>query len=186
MRGQAFIVFESVTFASSAKRGLSGFSFYGKPLDISYSTGSKSKALLRRELGDEAVQEMDLEKSRTTESKRGEKRGNIASIENDEDEEEDGRKRVKRETEEEEEEEGVVVRAVNIPNSIEEEVISALFSRQQGYSGLEERTKQEDGEEESWTANIRFKDAESANNAKAALEGVQIDPTYRLELSIES
>ncbi|CDS01021.1 hypothetical protein [Sporisorium scitamineum] len=61
MRGQAFVVFETPTIANAAKRALSGFSFYGKGLDIEYSTGGKSRALLRRELGEEAVMEMELE-----------------------------------------------------------------------------------------------------------------------------
>lgn len=91
MRGQAFIVFESATFSTAAKRGLTGFSFYGKPLQIDYSSSSaKSKALLRRELGEEAVQEMELEKSKITVSKRGEKRSALHRNGNDDAGDEDG------------------------------------------------------------------------------------------------
>ncbi|SYW76167.1 related to U2 small nuclear ribonucleoprotein B [Ustilago bromivora] len=184
MRGQAFIVFENPSFSTAAKRGLHNFSFYSKPLHIEYSTGSKSKALLRKELGYEAVQEMDLEKSRTTESKRGEKRANQTAPEEEEEEEEgSGRKRVKRE-EDEEEEDGVIVRASNVPGSIEGEVISALFSRQSGYVETDEGTNREDGE--TWTAEIRFDGEESAKAALESLQGVQIDPMYKLELSIVS
>ncbi|KAJ1019233.1 hypothetical protein NDA13_006153 [Ustilago tritici] len=185
MRGQAFIVFETPSFSTAAKRGLHNFSFYSKPLHIEYSTGSKSKALLRKEQGHEAVQEMDLEKSRTTESKRGEKRANQTAPEEEEEEEEEGsgRKRVKRE-EDEEEEDGVIVRASNVPGIIEGEVISALFSRQSGYVGTDEGTNRENGE--TWTAEIRFDGEESAKAALESLQGVQIDPMYKLELSIVS
>ncbi|SOV07678.1 related to U2 small nuclear ribonucleoprotein B [Ustilago sp. UG-2017a] len=178
MRGQAFIVFETPSFSTAAKRSLHNFSFYRKPLHIEYSTGSKSKALLRKELGHEAVQEMDLEKSRTTESKRGEKRANQTAPE-EEEEEGSGRKRVKRE-----EEDGVIVRASNVPGSIEGEVISALFSRQSGYVETDEGTNREDGE--TWTTEIRFDGEESAKAALESLQGVQIDPMYKLELSIVS
>ncbi len=43
MRGQAFIVFETPQTSTAAKRGLSGFSFYGKELVIDYATEGKVK-----------------------------------------------------------------------------------------------------------------------------------------------
>ena len=199
MRGQAFIVFESPTTSTAAKRGLSGFSFYGKELHISYSTGSKSKALLRRELGTEAVQELDLEKSKTTVSRRGEKRGLFMGGEHEgeneleeevEGDEGEGRKRVKLE-QEEASEEGKMVVAKGVPGSIEEEVLSALFSRQEGYvevskvNGVrQEGSGNGEDREGSWTARVRFDTKENAELAKDKLDGIQIDPTYKLQLDV--
>ncbi|PWY99403.1 hypothetical protein BCV70DRAFT_200969 [Testicularia cyperi] len=60
MRGQAFIVFETLQVATSALRGLSDFPFYGRPLTITYAK-TKSRAVLTRELGRGAVLEMDLQ-----------------------------------------------------------------------------------------------------------------------------
>lgn len=187
MRGQAFIVFESPTTSTAAKRGLQNFSFYGKELHIDYARGDKSKALLRRELGEEAVQEMDLEKSKTTVSMRGEKRlflTRSSDVEEEESEEEaEGRaKRVKRE-EDGEEAEGAVVRAIGVPVGIEAEVLSTLFSRQDGFVSVEAETETKQ-EEESWTAAIRFDTQANAEAAKEALNGIQLDPTYKLELVV--
>lgn len=60
MRGQAFVVFETIQTATSALRGLTGFTFYGKPLDISYAKG-KSRAVLKKELGTDAVMQLQLD-----------------------------------------------------------------------------------------------------------------------------
>lgn len=207
MRGQAFIVFENPTFSSAAKRGLTNFLFYGKPLHIEYSTGSKSKALLRRELGEEAVLEMQLEESKTTVSRRGEKRSLVLTCQSDDEAEaesddeggadaEGGTSRLKRakiEPKAEDEEAstaGVTIKATNIPSSIEPEVISALFSRQSGYLTTTEShpTTQaptaEDNDTTTWSASIRFDTRENAEAAKDALAGVQIDPTYSLDLVV--
>lgn len=188
MRGQAFIVFENPTTSTSAKRGLQNFSFYGKSLVIDYATGEKSKALLRRELGDEAVQEMDLENSRTTVSRRGEKRtflgGADAQAEESEDEAEaSGRKRAKLEGTLEEEDEAVV-QALGLPSSIEKDVLSTLFSRQEGYVAVEADTAAKQDEEETWTARIRFDTAANAKAAKEALHGIQLESTYTLDLTV--
>lgn len=191
MRGQAFIVFETPQTSTAAKRGLSGFSFYGKELVIDYATGGKSKALLRRELGEEAVQEMDLERSLTTVSRRGEKRNVHAEDEEEDDGEEGGeaeRKRVKLETatndeEEAEAEPGAVLKVLNLPQTIDLEVITALFSRQDGFLSAR-TTKTEQGEEAGWQANITFTTPSAAKEAKAAMQGMQLDPTYKLVLDI--
>ncbi|SPO30033.1 related to U2 small nuclear ribonucleoprotein B [Ustilago trichophora] len=207
MRGQAFIVFENPTFSSAAKRGLTNFSFYGKPLHIEYSTGSKSKALLRRELGEEAVLEMQLEESKTTVSRRGEKRSLVLTSQSDaeaETESDDGGeadaeggasrlKRAKIEPKVEDEEAsaaGVTIKATNIPSNIEPEVISALFSRQSGYLTTTEShstTKAptaKDKDITTWSASIRFDTKQNAEAAKNALAGVQIDPTFSLHLVV--
>lgn len=183
MRGQAFVVFESAAVSAAAKRALEGFSFYGQPLRIAYSTGGKSRALLRRELGSEAVLEADLERSRVTVSRRGEKRGLLlnqdAEYAGSQDEEEDeGRgKRVKLE----EDADAVVLGAKGVPGNIEPQVLETLFSRQTGFARL---TTQEDAGAESWSARIEFDTKVNADAAKQALQDVQIDPVYRLVLEL--
>ncbi|EST08387.1 RNA recognition motif domain protein [Kalmanozyma brasiliensis GHG001] len=180
MRGQAFVVFESTSTSAAAKRALEGFSFYGQPLRIEYSTGGKSKALLRRELGSEAVLEADLERSRVTVSRRGEKRGLFLSEDGEQeelDEEEDDGARGKRVKLEE----GVVLSAKGVPANIEPQVLETLFGRQTGFGRL---TTQEDAGGESWSARIEFDSKENADAAKEALQDVQIDPVYRLDLEL--
>lgn len=174
MRGQAFVVFETPTIANAAKRALSGFSFYGKGLDIEYSTGGKSRALLRRELGEEAVMEMELEQSRTTVSRRGDKRLFLAGEE--EGESGEGRKRVKLE----QTEEGGVVYARNIPRSIEETVLTTLFSARTGFVDITEVKNEDD----TWSATIKFDSQQTAQAAQSALHGVQLDPMYTLDLHV--
>lgn len=189
MRGQAFVVFESATASTAAKRGLSGFSFYGKALHIDYSTGDKSKALLRRELGDDAVHELELERSRTTVSRRGEKRALFLDAPSDDEDnarpesESEGdeaaaRKRVKRE----DAPEGTSLHATGIPPSIDAEVLTTLFSRQQGYLGL--TASPDPPTDEPWTAIIRFDSTQNTQAAQSALHGIQLDPTYTLDLSV--
>ncbi|SJX65641.1 related to U2 small nuclear ribonucleoprotein B [Sporisorium reilianum f. sp. reilianum] len=176
MRGQAFVVFESAGVAAAAKRALDGFAFYGRPLHIAYSTGGKSRALLRRELGADAVHEMDLEKSRTMDARREAKRALVSASQDDaaeqEDEEEGGRKRAKLAGE-------AVVQARNIPNTIEESVLTTLFSAHPGFLALSP-TK----DAETWSATITFDTDENAHAAQSALLGVQLDPLYTLDLHV--
>lgn len=205
MRGQAFIVFESATISSAAKRALAGFSFYGKALHIDYATGGKSKALLRRELGHDAVHEMELEQSKTTVSRRGEKRsflhdhldsngqaetlrdldGAGAESESDSDPAGGGesRKRIKLQPDTSEAP-GVIVQALNLPNSIEHEVIAALFSRKDGYLSVSQLPTTDTRSTSTWTAAIKFDSHPNARAAKDALNGIQIDPTYNLDLHL--
>nr|CDI56050.1 related to U2 small nuclear ribonucleoprotein B [Melanopsichium pennsylvanicum 4] len=209
--GQAFVVFDSLTASTTAKRGLSGFSFYGSELIIEYSTGEKSKALLRREIGQDAIQEMDLERSRTTVSKRGDKRlftnngddhdqdGEIVG-EVDSDQDQGTRKRARVTKGEEDDNDNnddgqAVVRVQGIPESVETDVLKALFSRQQGYLSISDPKQQQqqqlsttpgrggdDGE--FWSTNIKFDKKENAQMAIEKLKGIQIDPTYSLQLSL--
>ncbi|CAB4394250.1 RNA-binding domain-containing protein [Rhizophagus irregularis] len=46
MRGQAFVVFKEIQSATSAMRGLNGFNFYDKPMNIEYAK-SKSEAVAK-------------------------------------------------------------------------------------------------------------------------------------------
>ncbi len=97
---------------------------------------------------------MDLERSLTIVSRRGEKRNVHAEDEEEDDGEEGGeaeRKRVKLETatndeEEAEAEPGAVLKVLNLPQTIDLEVITALFSRQDGFLPAR-TTKTEQGEE---------------------------------------
>ncbi|TKY88237.1 hypothetical protein EX895_002947 [Sporisorium graminicola] len=196
MRGQAFVVFETPATASAAKRALSGFAFYGKPLHIDFSTGDKSRALLRRELGSEAVREMELERSRTTVSRRGDKRalGGVEAVDNEEDEAEaegEGeRKRIKLESnadKEEQEEEaaaaGATIHARSIPTSIEASILDTLFASRAGFRSITSSSAKED--DGTWAATIKFDSHPNAEAAHAALNGVQLDPLYTLNLHVQ-
>lgn len=172
MRGQAFVVFENSTTSTAAKRALHSFVFYGKELHIDYATGAKSRAILRREIGHDAVHEMDLERSKTTVSRRGEKR-TVEPKPDSDDDEEASRKRAKLEDTDES-----VVKALDVPEAIEVGVLQALFARQEGYveaTVLEQKAG-------TWTAKIEFEDAQKARAAKEALNNIQLDPTYSLTL----
>lgn len=156
--------------------------FYGSEMRIYYSRGEKSKALLRRELGEEAVLEADLERSKTTLSRRveegGTKRGlfsNQPQAEEEEEQEETRSKRIKLESPD-----TAVVTARNIPRTIEHNVIETLFGTRDGFKTI---TSVEE-EDESWTAQIAFDTKQNAEAAAAALHGVQLDPVYTLDLSV--
>ncbi|GAC95339.1 hypothetical protein PHSY_002914 [Pseudozyma hubeiensis SY62] len=186
MRGQAFIVFENVSTSTAALRALQGFPFYGKSLQIEYSTGSKSKALLRRELGSDVLLEQELEQSKVSSSRRGEKRALGLPDDDDteevteevEGEERDARKRVKTE--------GVVLRAKGVPSSVEAHVLETLFQSRSGFVEVivEDAVKTEDGEDAGWTAAIRFETRDNAESARSALHAVQLDPLYKLDLEL--
>ncbi|KAI3483569.1 hypothetical protein L1887_53609 [Cichorium endivia] len=154
------------------KRALHSFVFYGKELHIDYATGAKSRAILRREIGHDAVHEMDLERSKTTVSRRGEKR-TVESKPDSDDEEDAGRKRAKLDDADEK-----VVKALDVPEAIEVGVLQALFARQEGYVEVTV-SEQKAG---TWTAKVEFEDAQKARAAKDALNNIQLDPTYSLTL----
>lgn len=198
MRGQAFIVFENTSTSSAAKRALEGFPFYGKALQIDYSTGDKSKALLRRELGHDAVMEQDLERSKLTVSRRddgarGEKR---MFLQGEEEQEQNGNQAVEGEDAEAGERKRIklgassstaVLQAKDVPASIQAHVLETLFQSHTGFLEVtvENQAKAEEGvEEASWTAEIHFESMENAQAAKEALHGVQLDPLYTLDLSL--
>lgn len=185
MRGQAFIVFENVSTSTAALRALQGFPFYGKSLRIEYSTGAKSKALLRRELGNDVLLEQELEQSKVSSSRRGEKRA--LGLQDDdaqeitqevEGEERDARKRLKTE--------GVVLRAKGVPSSVEAHVLETLFQSHSGFVEViaEDAVKNEDAEDAGWTAGIKFQTRDDAESARTALHGVQLDPLYKLDLEL--
>lgn len=187
MRGQAFVVFESVSFSSAAKRGLEGFPFYGKSLHIEYSTGTKSKALLKRELGHEALMERDWERSHTLVSRRSEKRDLLSQQDAEEDEnttvqaqddEATRRKRAKLDK--------VLLVAERIPATIQLHILQTLFQSHSGFVDVipADRTQQDDPKQnnDDWTAHIHFDSKAHAEAARNTLDGVQLDPLYKLDL----
>ena len=159
MRGQAFIVFESVSLSSAAKRALDGFVFYGNAIKIDYSRGEKSKALLKSEVGQQAVLQAQLETSKTTSNKRSNQDHDHES------------KRIKLDS--------TVISAQNIPQSIDQSILETLFASKTGFIKLEPTHH-----DSTWSASIHFDTPHNAHTAKTALHGVQLDPTYTLTLTV--
>ncbi|ORX85641.1 RNA-binding domain-containing protein [Basidiobolus meristosporus CBS 931.73] len=61
MRGQAFVCFEEITSATAAIRGLQGFHFYDKPMEIQYSK-TKSNVIKRMNgVYDDSLRKRDRE-----------------------------------------------------------------------------------------------------------------------------
>lgn len=200
MRGQAFIVFETIQTATSALRGLTGFTFYGKPLVISYATG-KSRAVLKKELGTDAVMQLQLDgalplaqsagsvtvsqsRKRTGRSSTHTSDDGAQDSDSSDDEGQPGPQPKRPKIDESASipaSDQATLLCTNLPEEITQDMLSALF---QQFDGLSAITLSKQDADTGSTALISFRSQTQAKAAKDGLHGFRLTPTHVLELTL--
>ncbi|KAJ3283998.1 hypothetical protein HK104_010133 [Borealophlyctis nickersoniae] len=188
MRGQAFIVFRDIASATAALRSLQGFPFYDRPMKLSYAK-SKSNAVKLMEGAYGGGSKTPKSASEGTAKVAGPSNGpskRPREDSGDEEDEDNSRAKKQKEVEDmevEEPEEGSSTKQEdanppnsilflrNLPSSITEDMLTALFSQYKGFKEVRLVPGKSD------IAFVEYETEGQAETAKTVLDGFKINAT---------
>eukprot|EP01084_Bolivina_argentea_P120173 213000_1 len=159
LKGQAWVIFDSVTSATAAMQQMQGFPFYGKPMKIAFSREES-------ELHQKRVGTWKPKKPSTSKRQKADKGNTAQPVAEMEDEEEIVSNL--------EEQPNKLLYVSDVPTEVTQEVLTVLF---QQYHGFKEARLAPPH------AFIEFGDAMQASLVLRSLRGYKLTPTYSLKLN---
>ncbi|KAM3574204.1 hypothetical protein VYU27_003845 [Nannochloropsis oceanica] len=165
LRGQAWVVYDSVGSATTALRSLQGFQFFGRPLRIFFATGKSDAVALRQGQYEPKAKRQKREKAEREGGKGKETEGPRGG----------GGEKVKGNPVASGEVSSMLM-AQDLPAEINDEMLGVLFARFDGFQEI--RLAGQRG-----IAFIEFRDELAASTALSGLNEYKLSPTHTLKLS---
>ncbi|KAH6596054.1 hypothetical protein BASA50_005351 [Batrachochytrium salamandrivorans] len=178
MRGQAFVVLDTIPAATVAMRELQGFPLYDKNMQIGYAK-TKSNAVKLREGSYSkkrraaANAEVDMESDDDNDNDDAPRKHRPGASENGA---VGGRHLKDNEEEMEEEDSNAILYVTQLPPSVTEESLSALFGQNDGFKEVRVVPGRAD------IAFVEFSSAAEAEQARTVLNGFKISPNQAMRV----
>ena len=169
MRGQAFIVFDSIAAASTALRSLQGFPLHNSPIKISYA---KSKSNIVK------YSDGSFGAAKTVLSSAPSGEGTKRYLDDDDQQEEAAATKKQKESHDMDQDEfNQILFVSNLPSSVTEDALRTLFQQHQGFKEVRTVPGKAD------IAFVEFESGVLADKARAVLNGFNITPSKKMDVA---